>query len=228
MQGIAYGLLVLFFAFGALKTATSYMEIKRPEAAIRMFLRFAIAKGFISYGMEILMAILEIAQGVIAQALSVTGVGVIDTITVPEGIAVAIEEANFMLAIPLWAVTFIGSLVVTVLSFTLIMTVYGKFFKFYIFAAYAPIPLSAFAGEPTQNMGTNFLKNFAVVCLEFASIALACVICSTLLSAPAAINVDSSAVNQVWGYLTEVIFNMIILVGAVKTSDRITRELMGL
>ena len=33
---------------------------------------------------------------------------------------------------------------------------------------------------------------------------------------------------MVWSYIGELIFNMLVLVGAIKMSDRIIRELMGL
>ena len=33
---------------------------------------------------------------------------------------------------------------------------------------------------------------------------------------------------MVWSYLTEIIFNMLVLVGLVKGSDRIIHEMMGL
>ena len=50
----------------------------------------------------------------------------------------------------------------------MIMTVYGRFFKLYLYTAIAPVPLSAFAGEPSQNIGKSFIKSYAAVCLEGA------------------------------------------------------------
>ena len=38
----------------------------------------------------------------------------------------------------------------------------------------------------------------------------------------------AAAVNQVWTYVGELIFNMIVLVGTVKMSDRVVKEIMGL
>ena len=75
--------------------------------------------------------------------------------------------------IPLWAVTLIGGLFITVLSFIMIMTVYGRFFTLYLYTAIAPVPLSTFGGEPSQNVGKSFLKSYAVVCLEGAILVLA-------------------------------------------------------
>ena len=54
----------------------------------------------------------------------------------------------------------------------MILTVYGRFFKLYLYTALAPIPLSTFAGEPSQNVGKSFIKSYCAVCLEGAIIVL--------------------------------------------------------
>ena len=138
------------------------------------------------------------------------------------------ESCGFFESIPLWAVTLIGGLFITVLSFIMIMTVYGRFFKLYLYTAIAPVPLSTFAGEPTQNVGKSFIKSYAAVCLEGAIIVLACIIISLFAASPPAIDPNAAAVTQVWSYIGELVFNMLVLVGAVKMADRVVREMMGL
>ena len=140
----------------------------------------------------------------------------------------AIEDCNFWESIPLWAVTLIGGLVIWVLSFVMILSVYGRFFKMYMYAALAPIPLSTFAGEPSQNVGKSFLKSYAAVCLEGAVIVLACIIFSVFASSPPVVDPDAAAASMVWSYIGEITFNMLILVGSVKMSDHVVREMMGL
>ena len=140
----------------------------------------------------------------------------------------AIEKCGFFESIPLWAVTLIGGLVVTVLSFIMIMTVYGRFFKLYLYTAIAPIPFSTFAGEPTQNVGKSFLKSYSAVCLEGAIIILSCIIFSLFASTPPVVDTNAAAVTQVWKYIGELVFNMLVLVGTIKMSDRVVREMMGL
>ena len=131
-------------------------------------------------------------------------------------------------SISLWAVTLIGGLFITVLSFIMIMSVYGRFFKLYIYTAIVPVPLSAFEGEPSQSVGKSFIKSYAAVCLEGAVIVLACIIFSLFASSPPVVNPDAAAVTMVWSYIGELVFNMLVLVGAVKMADRIVREMMGL
>ena len=228
LQAIGYALLVLFFVIGMVKTCGSFAEVKKPEHAVKLFVRFAIAKGVITYGMELMMALLDIIQGVISTIMGAAGFGAPQETVLPNTIINAIEDCGFFESIPLWAVTLIGGLFIWVLSFIMILSVYGRFFKMYMYTAIAPIPLSSFAGEPSQNIGKSFLKSYAAVLLEGAIIVLACIIFSVFASSPPVVDPNAAAASMVWSYIGELIFNMLILVGSVKMADRIVREMLGL
>lgn len=228
LQAIGYALLVLFFVVGVVKTCGSFTEVKRPEHALKIFIRFAITKGVVTYGLELMMALFNIIQGVTSTIMQTAGFGSTEDTVLPDEIIEAVEDCGFFESIPLWAVTLIGRLFITVLSFIMIMSVYGRFFRLYLYTAIAPIPLSSFAGEPSQNIGRSFLKSYAAVCLEGAIVVLACIIFSLFASSPPVVNPDAAAVTMVWSYIGELIFNMLVLVGAVKMSDRVVREMMGL
>lgn len=228
LQAIGYALLVLFFVIGVVKTCGSFVEVKKPEHALKLFIRFAIAKIVITNGMELLLKLIAIMQGVIAKIMSSSGIGASSSTVLPAGIVQAIEDCGFWESIPLWAVTLIGGLFITILAFIMIMSVYGRFFKIYMYAAIAPVPLATFAGEPTQNVGKTFLKSFCAVLLEGGIIVLACIIFSVFASSPPVVDGSASAVTQVWTYVGELIFNMLVLTGSVKMADKIVREMMGL
>ena len=228
LQAVGLALLVLFFVTGIMKTCGSLAETKRPEVALKLFIRFALAKGVVTYGMELMVALFNIVQGVISSIMSAAGFGAASQTVLPPEIVNAVEDCGFFESIPLWAVTLIGGLFITVLSFVMIMTVYGRFFKLYLYAAIAPVPLSTFAGEPSQNIGRSFLKSYAAVCLEGAIIVLACIIFSVFAATPPTINTSAAPVTMVWSYIAELVFNMLVLVGAVKMADRVVREMMGL
>ena len=228
LQAICYALLVVFFVVGVVKTCGSFTEVKRPEHALKIFIRFAIAKGVVTYGLELMMALFNIIQGVTSTIMQTAGIGSTEDTVLPDEIIEAVEDCGFFESIPLWAVTLIGGLFITVLSFIMIMSVYGRFFRLYLYTAIAPIPLSSFAGEPSQNIGRSFLKSYAAVCLEGAIVVLACIIFSLFASSPPVVDPDAAAVTMVWSYIGELIFNMLVLVGAVKMSDRVVREMMGL
>ena len=228
VQAIGLALLVLFFVVGVVRTCGSFTDVKKPEHALKLFIRFAIAKGVITYGLELMLALFDIVQGTISTIMTSAGFGTPNQTTLPAEMVTTIESCGFFESIPLWAVTLIGGLFITVLSFIMIMTVYGRFFNLYMYTALAPIPLSTFAGEPSQNVGKSFIKSYCAVLLEGAVIVLACIIFSLFASTPPVVNPDAAAVTQVWAYIGELVFNMLVLVGAVKMSDRIIREMMGL
>ena len=192
LQAIGYALLVLFFVVGVVKTCGSFTEVKRPEHALKIFIRFAVAKGVVTYGLELMMALFNIIQGVTSTIMQTAGFGSTEDTVLPDEIIEAVEDCGFFESIPLWAVTLIGGLFITVLSFIMIMSVY------------------------------------AAVCLEGAIVVLACIIFSLFASSPPVVNPDAAVVTMVWSYIGELIFNMLVLVGAVKMSDRVVREMMGL
>jgi len=228
VKAIGIALLVLFFVIGVMKTCGSFADVKRPEHALKLFIRFALAKGVVTYGLELMMALFQIVQGVISTIMGAAGFSTPQETILPSEIVTAVEECGFFESIPLWAVTLIGSLFITVLSFVMIMTVYGRFFRMYLYTAIAPVPLATFAGEPSQSVGISFIKSYAAVCLEGAIIVLACIIFAVFASTPPVIDPDAAAVSMVWSYVGELIFNMLVLVGAVKMADRVVREMMGL
>ena len=229
MVGIGYGLLVLFFAMGVFQSTASFKDFQRPEFALRHFIRFVLAKVAVGSCMEIMTAIFSVCGGVVATVMSGMGGSVSTAATLPTEIVTAIEGLGLLESIPLWLVSLLGSLFITVMSFILLLTVYGRFFRLYMFTALAPLPLASFAGEGTAASGKAFLKNYIGVCMEGAVIVLACLIYSAFLSSstPAA-DASLPAVTMAWQYIGQLIFNMLILTGLVKGADRVVKEMLGL
>lgn len=229
MQGIGYGLLVLFFAMGVFQTAAGFRELQRPEFAIRHFIRFAAAKVAVGYGMELMTAIFRICNGIVQSVMGGIGGMASMTATLPAEIVTAVEDVGFLASIPLWLVSLLGSLLVWVMSFILILTVYGRFFRLYLYTALAPLPLASFAGEGTSSIGKSFIKSYTGVCLEGALVVLSCVIYSAFLSSSSpTVDTSLSAVVMVWQYIGQMAFNMLILTGLVKGSSRLVREMFGI
>ena len=228
LLAIGLALLVLFFVYGVAKSCANLTEIKRPESALKLFIRFAIARGLVVYGMDLMLAVFEIIQGITETIMNTVGIGSASQTVLPQEIIDAVGDCGFFESIPLWAVTLLGGIFITILSFVMILTVYGRFFKLYMYTAISPIPLSCAAGETTQNISITFMKSYAGVCLEGAIIVLACIISSSFAASPPVVDPTASAINMLWSYTGELIFNMLVLVGTVKMSDRIVKEMMGL
>ena len=228
LLAVGIALLVLFFVVGVMRSAGSLAELKRPEVAVKMFIRFILAKAVVTYGMELMLALISIVQGIISTIMTTSGFGEVMALKLPDELVSTIESCGFFDSIPLWIVALLSVFIVWILSIVLIMSVYGRFFKLYMYTAIAPIPLAAFVGEPTQNIGKSFVKSYAAVCLQGAIIVIACIIFSVFAASEPAVDASKAAVTQVWVYIGELIFNMLVLVGAVRMSDRIVKELMGL
>lgn len=229
LKAVGYGLLVLFFAIGIFSATANFRELQRPEHALRYFIRFVVAKTAVTYCMDLMTALFVFSGGIVQNVMGHVGGLVGASVTVPEEIVTAIEEVGFLQSIPLWLVSFLGSLFITVMSFLLIMTVYGRFFRIYLYSALAPIPLSAFAAEATSGTGKAFVKGFIGVCMEGAVIVLACLIFSAFAeSGGPVINTAADPVTMSWDYIAQTIFNMLILVGLVKGADRVVKEMFGL
>ena len=228
LKAIGYALLVLFFLVGIVKTCGSFAEIKRPEHALKLFVRFAIAKGVITYGLDLMTALFKIVQGIVTTIIGSGGLNAAQAVPLPDGMITAVEGLTFLESIPAWAVSLIMCLIVFVLTLVMVMSVYGRFFRLYLYTAIAPVPLSTFAGEPSSHIGKSFLKSYAAVCLEGAIIVLACIIFSVFSAADPVVTEGASAVSVVWTYMGELIFNLLVLTGAVKMSERVVREMFGL
>ena len=204
------------------------LRAKKPEHALKLFIRFALAKGAVTYGLELMLAVFSIVQGMVSTIITQSGSSGMSSVSLPQELIDAINNVGFWDSIPLWAVTLIGGLLITVLSFTMILTVYGRMFSLWMYAAIAPIPLSTFAGEPTSSVGKNFIRSYAGVCLQGVVIVLSCIIFSAISSSPPAVDTGASVVTAVWTYVGELAFNLLVLVGAIKGCDRIVKEIMGL
>ena len=229
MKAVGYGLLVLFFAMSIFQTAASFRDFQRPEFVLRHFIRFVLAKLAVGSAMEIMTGIFSVCGGIVQTVMGGIGGMAAASITVPQEIVDAIEGVGFLASIPLWLVSLLGSLFITVMSFILILTVYGRFFRLYFYTALAPLSLASFAGEGTSFAGTAFLKSYVGVCLEGAIIVLACLIFSAFMSSGTpVVDTSLSAVTMSWQYIGETIFNMMVLVGLVKGAERIVKEMFGL
>ena len=229
LKATGYALLVLFFLMGIVKTCGSFTELKKPEQVFKCFIRFALAQAAITWGLDIMLAVFNIAQGAAGTIMTASGLTAATPMALPDELVDIIEEVGFIESIPLWAITLLGSLFIWVLALVMVLTVYSRFFKLYMATAIAPLPLASFAGQPSSSVGVAFLKSYAAICLEGCVIVLACVIFSGFAASPPALaDASNAAAAIVWSYVGELIFNMLVLVGAVKMSDRLIRELLGI
>ena len=228
LKAVGLALVVLFFLMGAVRTTSSMDQIKKPEHVVRLLIRFVLARSAVVYGLDLMLSVYEIVQGIIYQVLKGSGITDLRQMTLPGSIVKAVNEASFLESIPLWAITLLASVAILIISMVLILSVYGRFFKIYMYTALSPIPLSTCAASITQQTGISFVKSYIGVLMEGAVIIISCIIYSAFISSAPVVNPAGSPVTVLFTYTGEIIFNMLVLVGTVKLSDRITKEMMGL
>lgn len=227
LTAIALSLTVLFFIYGIMKTCGNFAELKRPEQALKYFIKFALTKGLVTYGISIIISIIDIVQSIIFK-VSAQGSLLIDKITLPTDIINAINSASFWDKIPLSAVAILCNLFITIISFVILLTIMGRFFKLYLYVAVSPIPLSTYAGEPTQEIARHFLKSFVGVCMEGVIIILSFFIFNAYATTTPTVYDNMDIISMVWSYIGDLILNMLILLGIIRMSDRVVKEMMGL
>ena len=229
LVAIGTALLVLFFTVGVIKTCGSFAELKKPETAVKVFIRFAISKALIDNCLSILVDFVTIVQDVIKRITDSSSIGTALEFVIPSDVQSSFDSVGILDgAIPLWSVCFIAHIAFMIIGMILLLTVYGRFFRIYMYTAIAPIPLSTMAGQPTESIGKSFLKSYAGVCLQGVVIVLACVIFSAYAASMPNMDTSLDPIRMVWVYVGEVTFNMLVLVGLVKGSDRIIHDMMGL
>ena len=229
LGAIGTALLVLFFTVGVIKTCGSFAELKKPETAVKAFVRFAIAKALIDNGLKLMVNFVTIVQSIIKKITASSSIGTALEFSIPSTVQSKFESIGILDgAIPVWAVCFIAHIAFIVIAIVLLLTVYGRFFRIYMYTAIAPIPLATMAGQPTEGIAKSFLKSYAGVCMQGVVIVLACIIFTAYAGSMPQIDPSKDAIAMDWTYVCEVLFNLLVLLGLVKGSDRIIHDMMGL
>ena len=228
MSAVGLALVTLCWFAGVIKTVGTFTELKRPEVAVKVIVRLILAQYVVTNALELMKQFISLACGIMANIMTASGFLAEDGLVLPEEIISAAQNIGVISGLGAWIVALICILVLTVLSFLILLPVYGRFFTIFIYTALAPIPLAGFAGEPTSGMGRSFVRSYLAVLMEGAVILLACVIYSAFAASPPVIDPDASAQSMIFTYMSQLIFQMLILVATIRGADRIAREVTGL
>ena len=93
-QAIGLALIPIFFMFGMIKASATYIEMKRPEAIGKAIVRFCISWAVIVFGMQLLMWIWTVCQGLINRILVTSGFQNTD-LTIPAELKNQLDHAGF-------------------------------------------------------------------------------------------------------------------------------------
>lgn len=246
LQGIGYGLLMLFFAMGFLKKTVSFRDLSVQEI-IGYIVRFGLTKALIDYCMAILAFFISLAMGVNNVIFDISGFGSLPPVMLSDDVRnvfAAVSEGNvleqigaFFQQIPMVLVAGFGNIVIYIAGAVMVMVVYLRFFKLFIYTALAPIPMAFFGSEETSSTGKHFLKAYLSICLEICVIALACVIFGAMVGSGYGglfpswqINADGIN-NNLWNvgmnYIIETGLTFVMMAIVIFSSNKFIREMMG-
>lgn len=235
--GFGISLLVISFFWGLLESAGTLVEMKRPENVFRTFVRVAVVEYFVVNGKDFLLKLMSVGQDIISDIWTSRVLDssnpdsgrILYRYSVPDEIVSAASTLNFSEKLTFWLVCSLAALAMTVVSIIVILQVYGRFFKIYIYMVLAPVPLSLLAGNTKlQHVGISFIKGYVGVCLEGAVVAISVIIYDAFAATAPALDTSQSCLTMVWNYSTDIIFNMLILVTVIRTSSTLIREMLGL
>ncbi|MDR3209969.1 MAG: hypothetical protein LBT36_05020 [Oscillospiraceae bacterium] len=229
MQGIAHGLLVLFFMAALSKSAMNIRDFKRPETLFRLLLQIVVAKYIITLSTQIITGIFNIGGAIIDGIMTAAGSHAL-SMEVPPEVIEAIENTSFLNSIALMVVTLVGVLAILAALLLIKLKIYGRFFRIAIYTSLAPIPLAGFAGDSTAFMGKAFVKGVAGIAIEGGIIMLACGIWAVLARTldPEIISSGATSTAIVFAYLAEVLFGVLLLVTSVMGSEKLVHHVLGL
>ena len=149
-------------------------------------------------------------------------------VSLPAEIIEATDKMKFLESIPMWALALLGSLGIVLISFGLILVIYGRFFKIYMYTAVAPLALATFGGTGTSSMGKIFSPLLCgPLCPRGGDRAMLYHFSAFASSGSPAI-VDGSAMMKVWNYLQETFFNMALLIIMIFGANSVVKEMFGL
>lgn len=244
MVGVGLSLLVMFFLYGTLEQLTNLQEAKRPEFVFKILLRFTFAQMLVKYGKDIFKGIFDVVLGMI-QLLNknlILGqdsgklIANEELLSHYQGVAFEFDllDLGGTFEILLSAlVLFILLVVVFVCGFQLILMVYGRFFKIYIYLGLIPIALSASSSQKTEQIALTYVKTFISICLEGLIIMIAFIISAKMFNAislPIGLKPldDWNTLMTTVQYAIQMAFQILMLTGIVKSVDNFVSSAFAL
>ena len=249
LKSVALPLLLVFFAYGMLSKLVDYREFRKPEAVMKMFIRFVLAKALVDYSLNLMELLMELFRSLMNMVWKADVTTLQDAFQLPEGV---FQKFSMITMGPdvlfIFPTLILLAVILLVCTWALQLTVYGRFFKIYLYTAFSPLPLASFASEQTQNIGKSFLRSYIAVLLEGVVIIIALrIFLAYMQSAPAVkameevttLVADTNGIVAsqetsmdyavgVLKYLGRTIFDVLLLLGAIRGVSRVVKEMTSL
>lgn len=225
---IAMQLTGIFSLIGLFSTASTYVETQKPEFIVKALIRFVVAIFLVRHGAEAMQWIWSVVSGIISKL----NIAVTETdLVIPKTICDCVANLGFLEGAVAWVLALICNVGILAFLGFLIVTVYLRFFKFYIFMALIPLAASTTAAANTQQHGLSFLKNYIGLMLEGVIIVLAFIVFAAFSSDGRPLFTGIAAYTGLGGFAVYVAERLVfgsILVIIVKSADSIIQRAFAL
>lgn len=229
LSAIGVALVVIFFYIGLTKNVIRLEELKRPANFFGLFIRLVLAQAFVANSSQLLLKIMEIIQGCIVGISNLFGgFGSGGRVTtVPNEIVTLAREADWISGLGIWVLALIGAVLIWAVSLIMLLLVYMRFFRIYIYTAIAPLPLATLAGENTSRTARSFLMTYIGACLQGVIIAIAFIIFIKVANTGFSVDSSKGVASIIFSYIGTIFMQLLLLVITVRSSEKTVRDIIG-
>ncbi len=178
---VATTILAIIFLVTLIRSTTDFQQVTSKETMIRHLTQFIFGYTIMRGSLFIFKAIIAIMQKLInatyawATGRDLLG-GALVSQTIPTSVASKINNAGTWDKIIYVIVCFIIALAIFVISTRILLIVYSRFFKIFMYVAVSSVPLAFFASSEHRQTGWRFIKSFLALLLVGALIIVSFII----------------------------------------------------
>ncbi len=226
---IGAALLGLMFMIGICKQMTDIKQLRQLEFWVGPLFRLILAELAMVWSLELLMTIFSVCQGLMSK------IGRIQTdsydISIPGAVIQAFEDTSIWQDLGIGIIGLLVLILCLVQAITLLVTIWGRFLRLYLYTAVAPIFIAFGAGEATGGAAVTFIKSWVNVCMQGVIMMLALVIYAKLIvsdnSTAIAMIENGETFGGIMRYVRDFTIGAMVTVGLCRGSDQIVSKMTG-
>lgn len=181
LMPVAISILAIMFLASVIKATTDIQQLQSGTTISRHAISFVIAYAVTRGSLFFFKAIIAVMQELVNATWQVTtGTAMKDKMLtsskLPASVATQINSAGTWDKIIYVVVCFVAAIAIVIIAVKILLTVYARFFKIYMYVAVAAVPLTFFVSQEHRQTAWRFVKSFMALLLVGVLIIVACVI----------------------------------------------------
>ena len=205
------GIILTFIAcYELIQLVTEHNNMAQFEPALLMkwIFKTAISVWFISNTFNIVMAVFDVTQQVVANSS-----GIISGNTRVNDVGLSMLESSMMSLdvgplFGLFLQSFFIGMTMRILSIIIFVSVYGRIIEIYMMVSLAPVPMATWGNHEQSHVGQNYLKSLFALGFQGFLILICVAIYAVLIQN---VVISGDAINSIWsivGYTVLLCFTL--------------------